>query len=263
MINLVIASPLDGLPESASVAWAYAWALAKALQDPAVRMLDPVHMCYPADVCRARSRAVYQFLQKTDGTHLLWWDTDNAPADSAARVIKAMLDTCHDWVGCPYPRKRLHWDRMAMASKDGQPIEAHAVDYAFRVNGPDGTTREVEVKDGCVQVDRLGMGFTITSRNALQRMWDHYFDELWFTDVVDAAHYPGVALFDTMLCAPVEFPPGSGQMMREWLSEDYAGCERFKRIGGKPMMYVGEGSPVDHVGGFRYRGNRDGLVYAR
>jgi hypothetical protein len=258
--KLVIASPLDGLPDSALVAWAYAWPLARVLQDPHVQMLQPKHMAYPADVCRARSRAVMQFLTMTDGTHLLFWDTDNAPAGDAGQVLRALLDTGHDWVGCPYPRKRLHAERGELAAKDGHAFAAHSLDYAFRLHGADGGTQAEAVENGCVQVDRLGLGFTIITRVALQKMWDHYHDDLWFTDVVDGKHYPGVALFDTMHCDPVPF---NGIMMREWLSEDYAGCERWKRIGGRPMMFVGPGSPVDHVGGFRYQGHRDGLVYAR
>ena len=303
-VKLMIASPFDGLPDTAMVSWAYAWPLAKILQDPAVKMLKPAHMAYPADVCRARSRAVFQFLQ-TDYTHLLFWDTDNAPPEEAGRLIRRLVDTGHDWVGCPYPRKRLHTDRGEAMASQGLPFGAHSLDYAFRVYGPDGSTAKREVVNGCIEVDRLGLGFTLITRVCLEKMWEHYkgfpefravelIAEEWqsrmlaaddkgaqlrqliaelqqatvddyerqkgFTDVVEGEHHPGCALFDTMLMSPVPF---NGTSVREWLSEDYAGCERFRRIGGTPYMFVGEGSPIDHIGGFRYRGHRDGLIYGR
>ena len=101
-----------------------------------------------------------------------------------------------------------------------------------------------------------------TSRKCLEAMTTHYADE-WFTD----AHEPDkphetIALFRQVMTDPVQLP-GSGARYRELYSEDYSFCHRWRRMGGRVYMFVGEGAPLGHVGGHVFSGDRSEMGNVR
>jgi hypothetical protein len=261
-IRLIIATPVDGLPESADVKWAYASALSLALQDPSIRMMDPIRLAWPNNVYHARSRAV-RLARELDVTHVLWWDADVAPDD--VRIIARLIATGQDLVGCVYPRKRVLWDQAERACSGGEkPVEAHAYRYPYRAEGPDHSVTAAHVAADCVAVPGgLPFGFMLTTRACLDKMWAHYEPELWYVDTEDdgKTHFRGVHLFHEMF-SPERVGP-DGKPYRQPLSEDYSYCERWRAIGGKVAMYVGPGSPVNHIGGHMFRGHQEGLRYGR
>ena len=261
MTKLLIATPIDGLPASAKVAYGHALALARLLNsDVECQLLDPGIMGYPSDLVRARSRAVTAARQ-FQASHILWLDDDNIPKRGA---VSAMLETGHDFVGCPYPRKRIHWERFTDPSNwaGGEP-ERLAYDYAYHhSDGPTGVA-SLAVVNGCIPVERMSMGCMLTSMRALETMWAHYRDELWFTDVVDGQHWECVALFQLLMGTERKV---HGVPFRPLYSEDYSLCERYNRIReahglGPVQMMVSH--PADHVGSHLFRGLAEGLVYAR
>lgn len=258
-VKLLVATPIDGLPASAKVAYGHAIALSRLLNSGVeTKLFDPGLMGYPSDLVRARSRAVAG-ARAFKATHILWLDDDNIPKSGA---ISKMLETGHDMIGCPYPRKRIHWDRFRdPANWAGDEAERIAYDYAYHHTDGDDGRKTVQVVDGCIPVARLSMGCMLTSMRALDAMWEHYREELWFTDVVDGAHWECVALFQLLLGKTVS---RHGTPFRPLYSEDYSLCQRYADMGapfGPIQMLVSH--PADHVGTHLFRGLAEGLVYAR
>jgi hypothetical protein len=164
------------------------------------------------DLVRARSRAARIALDAC-ATHLLFWDED--VVGNAALAVAGMLDQNVDVIAASYPRKHLP---------------------------PEPTHRGTHV----------AMGFTLIRVSVLERMWDHYYDELQFDDVLENKPYRTVALFQLLfLDRNVPRPH------RALLSEDFSFCERWLRMGGVVHLYDGPGAPMGHVGSFVYQGTRE------
>lgn len=159
------------------------------------------------DVVRARSRAVRIALDQCF-THLLFWDSD--VRGNGLLALHYMLGENVDIIGAAYPRKHL-------------PAQStHTPPY-------------------------VGMGFTLLSTTCLEKMWDAYYDELYFDDLYDGSPHRSVALFQLLF----EERPAP-RYHRSLLGEDYSFCERWLRIGGSVHLYDGPGAPMDHVGGYVY-----------
>jgi hypothetical protein len=261
--RILIATPVDGLPESAMVPYGYSKALARLMSemrdDLDIQIADQGLMGYPADLVRARSRAV-RIAKEYHATHILWLDSDIIPKQGC---LGAMLNSGHDMIGCPYPRKRIHWDRVSKAMLNEQ-TEWLAYDYAYHFSDGDEGRQEVTVTNGCVPVLRCAMGCMLSSMRALEAMVDMYRDELWFVDVIDGKHFDCVGIFQLMLSQLMDF---RGRPFRTLYSEDYSFCERYNRMRaersefGSIQMLVSH--PADHVGGHLYQGSSQGLAAAR
>jgi hypothetical protein len=161
-------------------------------------------------------------------------------------VLRRMVDRAewdgHDWLAAPYPRKRI-------------PTR-----YPYRpLRAAPGEPTGLRIVNDCAEVEACAIGFTLTRRSCLARMVDHYREEEWFTDVHDPVNpHETVAIF-RQIQTPTEYVHGAdgGTMRyRDLLSEDYSACHRWRAMGGKVHMFVGEGSPVGHVGGQLYQGTR-------
>lgn len=245
--KILIATPVHGRLESVSIALGYHNAILGVVagRDPHYRVVPCV---YGADLVRARSRLVREFLS-TDCTHLLWWDADVvASTDQAGRLIARLVETGHALVGCVYPKKRIHWDHLAdLAAGRSVDPEALAYDYPFRL----AKDAKVDVTR-CVEVEGLPMGFTLCSRRLLSGMVHYYREILGFIDLVGDERAPTAALFQLM------FKDVGGE--RLLLGEDYSFCERARFLGERAMLYVGEDSALGHVGTHLYQGRREGVV---
>jgi hypothetical protein len=262
-VRLVIASPVDGMPEASLAATGYQFAVASILAEHRdAALIDPRRLCYPADIVRARCRAVSTARLRGDVTHILWLDTDVVPKPG---FLGAMLATGYDWIGCPYPRKRIHWDRVR--PEPHEEAEWHAYDYAYHFSSGDASSAaRVECVNGCIPVERLSIGCTLTSMRALNAVWDYFADADWFTDVVDGRHTNVVSIFGLLMSNTGLV---RGERFRALFSEDYSVCERYNvvreacpSLGFAPIQMLVT-HPADHVGGHLYRASAEGLVYAR
>ena len=259
-VKLLVVTPIDGLPASAKVAYGHVIALARLLNSSIeTKLLDPALVGAPSDLVRSRSRAV-SMARAYGASHVLWLDDDNIPARGA---IDRMLETGHDIVGCPYPRKRIDWGhvREAALADPGSEPERSAYEYAYHFDDGKLGTRDIVVTGGCIPVRRMSFGCMLTSMRALDAMTSHYEAELWFTDVVGVDHWHCVALFQLMLAPTVQM---HGAPFRPLYSEDYSFCQRYHDMGepfGPIQMLVSH--PADHVGTHLFRGLAEGLVYAR
>jgi hypothetical protein len=251
--RILIATPVRGAsPETASVTLGYAESTRRLSKDPNIEVSV---LGFGCDLTRTRSRVVADFREFNETnpdnpfTHVLWWDDDVIPRD--VLVIRRMLETGHDCVAAPYPRKRVDWQRVATVV-GGNP-EARAYDYPVLIE--DGAAQSA--RDATVLVSHIGMGFMLCSRGMLDTMWDHYASSLSFGDVIGQRLRHTVALFALVLPPQRPGPPSMGPL----LSEDYSFCERWRALGGEVRMFVGEGSPLDHVGTHVFRGHREALTH--
>lgn len=227
--RLVIATPTDGAPPFASVTWGYHNAV-RQLERAGANII-PSEVCFSDDLARARSRCVWWALQRPFDW-LLFWDDDVVPKDTkiVPDMIAAAENGGHDWLGAPYPRKRIP------AAFPYKPLQS-----------------QTEVVDECAEVELLAIGFTLISQRCLALMVDHYREEDWFTDGHDAANpHETVGIFKQVTTDTITRPDGT--RFRELYSEDYSACYRWRAMGGQIQMYVGPGSPVAHVGMHSFEG---------
>jgi hypothetical protein len=169
------------------------------------------------------------------------------------KAIKGMLRAEKDFVACPYPKREgVDWTRIKEAPPGTNP-EVPAYRYSCRIKD-DFTVSPA----GLVDVEAMPLGCALLSRAALQKMWDHYHDDLYFFGGHPHTQAPleAVALFGLMFATDTE-----GQ--RGLLSEDYSFCLRYRAIGGHVWMYLGEGSPVNHQGEMTYRGHLEAFGLRR
>jgi hypothetical protein len=181
----------------------------------------------PEDLVRTRSRGVRWFL---DGRQdqLIMWDSDIAPNP---RHIIRMLEIPHEFIASRYRLKK-------------EPvIYVPPVDPLAK---PDSW--------GCIPVDFVPLGLVKVSRNVLQKMWDHYKEELGFLDVYQGKTHDTVALFQLILTKVEEgslsalmgAPVGKTVL----LSEDYSFSKRARDIGIPIHLMI---EPVPHVGGYVFK----------
>ena len=213
--RLLIATPLMG-GLAGDTSLHYTLSLLKAIQVVSGPAIATGNAFTNMDLVRARSRAARMAL---DGcyTHLLFWDAD-VGGNGAGIALREMLRCNVDVIACPYPRKN-----MKGQSTHTPPLVA--------------------------------MGFTLISERCLRLMWDAYYDDLAFTDIVDDRPILTVAMFQLLMCDVPNPRPH-----RALLSEDFSFCERWLRLGGEIHLYEGPGAPLDHVGAHTFAGVKGPVV---
>lgn len=183
-------------------------------------------------VTRSRNAFASLALRSSKATHLLMIDAD-VLVDPAG--IERLVRAGHDVSGCSVPLRNMNWDRVAeyLADHPGataEQLRAVATDYAVWFE-PD-----QQVVDGFVPVRAIGSAVMLISRNALQRVAN--------SDLVQYAergmhtadrHESGWTFFDP-------FVDHEGN----YLSEDYAFCDRWRRLGGQ--VWADLRTTTKHVG---------------
>lgn len=235
--RVIIATPVDGSPNTASVSHRYHVSVRQL--ERAGSVVLPAELCFADDLARARSRCVHVALTKRDDWDWLLWIDDDVAFDS--QIVPRMLAIAeaneYEMIGAPYPRKRIP------AQFPYKPLSATQA-----------------VKNDCVEVSTLAFGFVLTSRDMLATMCDAYSND-WFTDMHTGTPTEVIALFKQVHTpeSKITKPDGSTMRFRELYSEDYSFCHRWRAIGGKIHMYVGEGSPLGHVGNHVFEGSKADL----
>jgi hypothetical protein len=243
-LHIVVATPVYGNPEQAQVTVSYATLLYTLARNHDIEPLAclPAHGFFGNDLVRARSRFLAAFLRGAY-SHLLFWDADvTGKPEQLMQVIGGMVRAHKDIVGCPYPKKRIRWDRVD-GSRDP---EEQVYDYSFDPMIPPAEPDET----GCIPCEGVATGFMLIARECAEKMVAHYRDELYSYDPFDDAEV--VQLFQLM------FTEVEGK--RILLSEDYSFCQRWRKMGGDVHLYAGEGAPLGHVGSHVFLGKRDGFL---
>jgi hypothetical protein len=242
------------------------------------------------DLVRVRSRFVRAFLE-TDATHLLFVDGDVVVRPE---TVLGMLYADRPFVAAPYPRRGVvDFPAIVEALQEGdaRKVEAHAYDYALRWL-PDTTEIKLDERR-CMAVASVPLGCALISRELLERMVQHYGERMvQHYGAIDrervTAHLPEPssltreALFLIIRNMALELeawrsghmgltfqdvPPGGPRELVETValfqlmnrdgalfSEDVSFCQRVRDMGESVWLYLGKGSPVDHVGEHTFTG---------
>jgi GT2 family glycosyltransferase len=198
-------------------------------------------------VTRARNILTAMFLEDTSCTHLMFIDADiEFDPDSVIR----MLAMDKDIIAGAYPKKTINWDQVKRAVQQGKEnISTYGADYAINLKVQPGT-RRVRTHMGAVEVLDASTGFFIVKREVIERMVREYPDLHYKNDSsIDPKFNPFCyAFWDT------EIDPTD----RRYLSEDYAFCRRWQRMGGE--IWVDPNTKLNHVGSFTFEGQLTNML---
>jgi hypothetical protein len=185
------------------------------------------------DIVRVRSRMI-RIANQVGCTHLVFADGDNAFPPEA---VLGMLRTGKDYVQCPYLRR------------DGRGYTIRATEKDRKAGF---TSNEDIQPDNTIEIEGTGLGLTILSRACIERMLAQYGGkDLDYYDVVDGMPYLTTALFQLLI--------RDGAL----LSEDASFAQRWRDIGGKVWLYIGNGSPIAHYGTTCFQGDIEDLGFRR
>jgi hypothetical protein len=190
-------------------------------------------------ITRARNSLFTAFLDGPDYTHLLFIDADIGwqPAQ-----IQRMLDFGEDIVAGVYPLKTYDWERVAQRAGSpgtGEQLREAGLGYV----GVTCVGAEQEERDGFVTAHYAGAGFLLIRRAAALRLVEAYPETRYV-----AAHNhepPSGNRYDLFGCV---IEPETGH----YLSEDFAFCHRWRKIGGRIWLDVR--SRLRHVGSYEFQG---------
>lgn len=188
-------------------------------------------------VHRARNVAIGRFMQKTDAEYFMFIDADvDFDPESVVRLVKSG----HDVSVAIYPKKVVMWDQAKRAAEEGDDRNMAMLSSSLVANI--GATRR-PVENGFVEVLDGPTGFMVISRGALKKMHEHYTDLDCVNDHQNRDFDKYCAVFDCMI------DPDS----KRYLSEDYAFCRRWQKIGGK--IYADCYTTLGHVGNLPFSGS--------
>ena len=195
---------------------------------------------YDSLIPRARNTLVATFLDHPEATHLLFIDAD---IGFTFEAVDRMLSFDQDVVAGLYPLKIVHYDASVLARlQAGESLESAQLCYVGLLEDGPGA----EQRDGFATGVYAGTGFMMIRRSALERMTAAY-PETSYTRSHNTAgagqSRNQYALFDAVI------EPAT----REYLSEDYTFCHRWRAIGGR--LWLDTQSRLAHVGPREFAGD--------
>jgi hypothetical protein len=189
-------------------------------------------------ITRSRNTLVSQFVRTPDATHFMFIDAD---LGFEPELVHRMLAFDEDVVAGMYPVKARRWDPLPQI-RDREPLETATLQYVGRFcDGADLMRR-----GPFVTAVYCATGFMLVKRRVVERLIEAYPETAYVTDHVyvpnraeQAKYY---ALFECLIDPET----------REYLSEDFGFCRRWRALGGSIWVDV-EGAlthtgPHDFVG---------------
>jgi hypothetical protein len=200
-------------------------------------------------ITRARNTCVSEFLnEEVKPTHLMFIDSD---IQFDPMSIKRMVDYDKDIVCGIYSKKDINWEAVYRLTKEHQEkkikdndlLFSACLDYNLNFKDP----MNVTIDKGFVEVLDGPTGFMLIKRGVFDRMKKAYPELQYKTDqLINSKKYKSKntwAFFDTMI-DPED---------KRYLSEDYAFCRLWQKIGGR--IYADINSPLTHWGTFAFKGH--------
>lgn len=167
-------------------------------------------------VTRARNALTHCFLQ-SDCTHLLFVDADVA---FDAEGIPQMLQSGKDIIGGLYAKKQINWHKVLQTAALGCPPEqlsTYAADYYAQGDIKIGYPHPIEIRS-------VGTGLMMISRNVFEKR----------DAETKAAKFGSAVIGEISSNTMVKqfFESGIDAATGEFLSEDYAFCQKWRNTGG-------------------------------
>lgn len=202
-----------------------------------------VFFCFLYDdalVPRARNNIAHQFLQ-SDCTHLLFIDGD---IEFKPEDVLSVLQKDVEVLGGPYAKKTINWQKITKLVKEIPNItpgdlEKLASDYVFHSKNLLNNVHEL------FEVEEVGTGYMLIKKQVFLKMMKAYPQLLYKSD--DNENEYKYCFFPT----PIDNPGSvTGGKTDRYLSEDYAFCYLWKKIGGKIML--APWVALNHIGNYSY-----------
>jgi hypothetical protein len=193
-------------------------------------------------ITRARNSLAYDFLA-SDATHLMFIDADiGFNPNDIVEMVKRDVDICCGL----YPKKEIHWARVADAVGKGVPanqLKDHT--GTFVVNLVDNERKEVKINE-LLEIDNGGTGFMLIKREVFEALADkvpEYNNDMY--QAVDTERKPRIIkeYFATSI------DPESGNRL---LSEDYHFCKLARKHGFK--VHAAPWVQLTHTGTYIFSG---------
>lgn len=188
-------------------------------------------------VTRARNTLVSQFLITEGATHLMFIDAD---ITFEPELVRRMLTFDEDVVAGMYPAKALSWDALGHIRRE--PPQTATLQYV----GKFCEGAELERRGPFATGVYCGTGFVLVKRRVFEKLIAAHPETAYASDHVhtlDHVERKYYALFECMIDPEA----------REYLSEDFGFCRRWRALGGKIWLDV-EGS-LTHTGAHDFVGD--------
>lgn len=143
------------------------------------------HMMNESLITRARNKLAHDFLETKEATHLMFIDAD---IGFKAPDVVSLVQQDVDIVCGLYPKKEIHWPRVAQAVKDGVPAD-QLKDHTgtFVVNLVNDEVKAVKSNE-LIEISNGGTGFMLIKRGVFEALADKvpsYTNDMYMaTDVV-------------------------------------------------------------------------------
>lgn len=188
-------------------------------------------------VHRARNVSVGRFMQKTDADYFMFIDAD---VHFDPQSVLKLLGSGHDLSVACYPKKTIMWDQAAEGIRNGDDRPMHFLTSSLVVNFG---RQRLQVDNEFIEILDGPTGFMLIKREVFKKLEDA-FPELWcVNDHANRDIEKYHACFDCMI------DPDS----KRYLSEDYAFCRRWQKVGGK--IYAHIHTTLGHVGNMMFCGS--------
>ena len=195
----------------------------------------------------ARNTLVTQFLDfcekdKDKFTHLMFIDSD---IGFTGEAVERLLTSDHD-ISCGiYPRKSIDWNAIKgyADKKDLDNIEQKLLGYNLNFADP----KSITVKNGFVEVLDAATGFMCIKKEVFYKMKEAYPNLKYTSDqIINNERFSSencYAFFDCII----------DEKSNRYLSEDYAFCRLWQKIGGK--IFADVNTPLTHYGTYPFAGH--------
>lgn len=197
-------------------------------------------------ITRARNVCTAMFLKDKRYTHLLFIDSD---IGFEPENILRLIEKDEPLVCAPYPRKKflfnkvkdIDQNKILFMSEDD--IKAKLVEYNVHVSSKIGTYNR-EIHNGFMEVDRSATGFMLIKRDVFDRMMKAYPHMQYKSCDINEKSYEDY-LWRFFDCSVDE--------NNYYMSEDYAFCDLWRKLGGKIWLDVT--ARLTHTGIAHYNGD--------
>ena len=198
-------------------------------------------------ITRARNTLVCQFLdmdkkEPEKFTHLLFIDSDIG--FRGENVIK-LIESGHDIACGIYPRKSIDWKSVPKFIKETgeENLQAKSLGYNLNFANP----KDIKVKNGFTEVLDAATGFMLIKKEVFYKMKEAYPNLKYTSDqIINNERFSSdncYAFFDCII----------DEKSNRYLSEDYAFCRLWQKIGGR--IFADVISPLTHYGTYPFAGH--------
>lgn len=186
---------------------------------------------------RARNILVKRFLMNQNFTHMMFIDAD---IGFNPESVMRLLEFDQDVTSAVYPKKSINWDLVKKKIEGGSSEDVRQMGLDFNIN----LISNDPPVNGFVKVLDVATGFLMMKREALEKMYEHYKEELFAVNDIQGQNVDDyIAIFACSI----------DEQSKRFLSEDYAFCRRWQKMGGE--VWADISCPLSHQGSHMYSGN--------